>query len=172
MNVPRRNYLDKSSPAEMAIQNAIEEVEKCGDNPHLTSIVLGLFDMKNKMSDYIDGVQSNQVMDPMFVNVLAESSVYLVPTYSISDNGLCNGQMTEIKFCKGDKNNPSMPRQEGFVSETLLNVVKLYLESVNKGDFYCGENVVAITRIEEAIMWIKKRKDNRESRGVLGTYQK
>lgn len=35
--------------------------------------------------------------------------------------------------------------------------------------FACRENSVAITKLDEALMWLQRRTENREARGVEGT---
>lgn len=35
--------------------------------------------------------------------------------------------------------------------------------------FYCQENALALTRLEEAAMWLRARRENRGARGVQGT---
>jgi hypothetical protein len=38
------------------------------------------------------------------------------------------------------------------------------------GKFACRENAIALTKLEEALMWLEKRTRDREERGVEGTY--
>lgn len=52
--VPRRYRLDLNTPAELAIRNAIMEVEKVGCGEELTGIVIGLDDQLHKLADYIE----------------------------------------------------------------------------------------------------------------------
>lgn len=59
---------------------------------------------------------------------------------------------------------------EGIVN--LLEIVRDRLTAFNKGEFATRENACAITHIEEALMWMAKRADDRAERGVLGTYNK
>lgn len=33
----------------------------------------------------------------------------------------------------------------------------------------CRENSIAVTKLDEALMWLKKRKEDRTARGVEGT---
>ena len=51
---PRRIRIDLYTPAEIAIQNAILEVEKIGADIRLTKAVSILSDAKNLVSDCID----------------------------------------------------------------------------------------------------------------------
>lgn len=57
----------------------------------------------------------------------------------------------------------------GIHNEDLLNIVLERLSGFQKSNFRCRENAVAITKIEEALMWLRKRTDGRERRGVEGT---
>ena len=42
----------------------------------------------------------------------------------------------------------------------------------NQGDFACRENSIAITKLEEALLWLNKRTQDRIARNVEGTSQK
>ena len=53
---PRRNQLDKCTPAELAIYNAIEEVEKAGADVKLTDAIIKLQEAKDLVSDFVDGI--------------------------------------------------------------------------------------------------------------------
>lgn len=52
--IPRRNRLDLNTPAEKAIYNAMQEVEKLGANVKLTEAVALLGKAKNLVGDYVD----------------------------------------------------------------------------------------------------------------------
>ena len=60
----------------------------------------------------------------------------------------------------------------GCHNEDLIAIVIDRLECLNQGDFRCRENSIAITKREEAWMWLNKRTLERRSRGVEGTSQK
>lgn len=51
---PRRNRVDLYVPAEIAIQNAVQEVEKAGAHPLLTQAVISLQEAKDFVADYIE----------------------------------------------------------------------------------------------------------------------
>lgn len=59
----------------------------------------------------------------------------------------------------------------GVANEDLLVMVLTRLEGFQKSPFACRENALAITKIEEALMWLRKRTIDREVRGVEGTNQ-
>ena len=109
---------------------------------------------------------------PRILETVRPTAILKVPTYKVTDEGLVDGEGIEIKFCKGDKSNPEVFRQEGFFTETLLQASKEYLESVNVADMRTRETSAAITKLDEALMWIGKRAEDRKLRGVQGTYQK
>lgn len=51
---PRRNRLDLNTAAELAIYNAMQEVEKIGADEKLTQAIVKLQEAKNLVSDFID----------------------------------------------------------------------------------------------------------------------
>jgi hypothetical protein len=70
---------------------------------------------------------------------------------------------------------PERKAPNGAFVETLLSAVKQRIEwyqTVKDGKFACRENVIAITKIDEALLWLDKRTRDREARQVEGTHQK
>lgn len=60
----------------------------------------------------------------------------------------------------------------GVQNEELLAIVIDRLRGFQSGQFSCRENAIALTKIEEALMWLKKRTADRVARGVEGTHAK
>ena len=61
----------------------------------------------------------------------------------------------------------------GAFVETVIAAAKQRIEYYQKtaaGRFACRENAVAITKLDEALMWLQKRTADREARGVEGTH--
>lgn len=58
----------------------------------------------------------------------------------------------------------------GVNNEDLINMVIERLESFQNSEFKCRENALAITKLEEALLWLRKRTIGRENRGVEGTH--
>ncbi len=52
----------------------------------------------------------------------------------------------------------------------LLEIVRDRLKCFQEGDYRCRENAIALTHIEEALLWMNKRVEDRAERNVLGTY--
>lgn len=59
----------------------------------------------------------------------------------------------------------------GVCNEDLLVMVVRRLEGFQNSEFKCRENACAITKLEEALMWLRKRTMGRENRGVEGTHK-
>lgn len=74
--------------------------------------------------------------------------------------------LCEIRFQEGPIRESGV---NGIHNEDLLNIVLERLSGFQQSKFRCRENAVAITKIEEALMWLRKRTDGRERRGVEGT---
>jgi hypothetical protein len=59
----------------------------------------------------------------------------------------------------------------GVCNEDLLVMVIRRLEGFQDSEFKCRENACAITKLEEAMLWLRKRTMGRENRGVEGTHK-
>jgi len=62
--------------------------------------------------------------------------------------------------------------QHGVIDSDLLEIVRDRLKAFQAGPYACRENACALTHIEEALMWMNRRVEDRISRKVLGTYEK
>lgn len=57
----------------------------------------------------------------------------------------------------------------GITTEAMLAIALDRLECFQRGAYKCRENALAITKIEEALLWLGHRSNDRERRGVEGT---
>ena len=57
-----------------------------------------------------------------------------------------------------------------FVEDVILAAIQR-LKFFNNGKFGCRENSCAITHLEEALMWLQRRHDDRVERGVQGKHE-
>ena len=80
-------------------------------------------------------------------------------------------------FVHEESNQLSFQIQRGAIKEvgvngcqidTIIETAKLILEGLNT-NYLCRENSMAITKLDEALMWLDKRKKDREKRNVEGT---
>lgn len=77
------------------------------------------------------------------------------------------GNLAIIKFQNGPRNaEGSIP---GVLDTDLLEIVRDRLRCFQNGDYSCRENALALTCIEEALLWMNKRVEDRAERNVLGT---
>lgn len=58
----------------------------------------------------------------------------------------------------------------GLTNEALLVVLIDRMRGFQSGKFACRENAVALTNLEQALMWLQKRTRERLLRGVEGTH--
>jgi hypothetical protein len=58
----------------------------------------------------------------------------------------------------------------GAFVETVIAAVVERIEFYQAGEFKCRENAIAITKLEEALLWLNYRTQKREQRGVEGTH--
>lgn len=58
----------------------------------------------------------------------------------------------------------------GVMNEDLIAMVICRLEHFQDSAFTCYENDIAITKLEEALLWLRKRTMGREKRSVEGTH--
>lgn len=59
----------------------------------------------------------------------------------------------------------------GVMNEDLLAMVLVRLQHFQDTEFACKENAMAITKIEEALLWLRKRTMGREQKGIEGTHK-
>ncbi len=82
------------------------------------------------------------------------------------------------KYLNFDSNNfeLNVKIQQGPIQEEGVNGCQIddvivfargFINLLNK-EFPCRENALVITKLEEAEMWLKRRKEDREKRGVEG----
>ncbi len=57
----------------------------------------------------------------------------------------------------------------GISGEALIAIQIDRLRCFQKGPYACRENAIALTHLEDALMWLQKRTRDRMARGVEGT---
>lgn len=60
----------------------------------------------------------------------------------------------------------------GITHEALLAILIDRLQSFQAGPYACRENALALTKLQEAQMWLLERTRGRMARGVEGTHEK
>lgn len=83
---------------------------------------------------------------------------------------MCDDEPIEIAFQNGPRKDKSSVH--GVLDTDLLEIVRDRLKCFQSGEFACRENACALTHIEEALMWMNRRVEDRIERNVLGTNNK
>lgn len=109
--------------------------------------------------------------EPKVIETIEAGVTYKIPSYTVTNEGIVDAEPVEVKFCKGDKSDETKFRQTGVFTESILQAAKEYLESVNKEALASRETSMAITKIDEALMWLAKRGEDRRIRNVQQTYK-
>jgi hypothetical protein len=81
-----------------------------------------------------------------------------------------DGDGVRICFQCGPRKDPEA--RKGVCNADLLEIVRDQLRAFQAGPFSCRENACALTHIEEALMWLNCRAEDRAERNVLGTIEK
>lgn len=75
--------------------------------------------------------------------------------------------LAKINFQKGARQEEGSTR--GILDTDLLEIVRHRLSGFQAGKFYSKENQMALDHVEEALLWLNKRVEDRIERNVLGT---
>ena len=59
----------------------------------------------------------------------------------------------------------------GVCNEDLIAMVICRLEHFQQSEYKCRDNACAITKLEEALLWLRKRTMGRENKGIEGTHK-
>lgn len=78
------------------------------------------------------------------------------------------GLLAQVDFQEGPIKEAGV---NGVCGEDLIAMVISRLEHFNMTEYKCRENSMAITKLEEALLWLRKRTMARENRGVEGTHK-
>lgn len=93
------------------------------------------------------------------------------PGGAYHDYLIASAQTTEgfckIEFQKGPRN--AQDARHGVLDCDLLEIVRDRLKAFQAGGYACRENEYALLAIEEALMWMNRRVEDRIERKVLGT---
>jgi hypothetical protein len=79
-------------------------------------------------------------------------------------------QVAKIQFQHGPRGEAYS--KAGVIENVLLAILADRMECFNRGPFSCRENSVVLTKVQEAMHWMRHRADDRAKRGVLGRNEK
>jgi len=105
-------------------------------------------------------------------SVIDERGIVVMDQYELSEQ-VDHLFKQKITFVRGDKtdNGKVIPRVDGILHEQLLAMMITDLQ-YKSSLVPSRETALAITKLQEALFWLEERVRDRESRNVLGTYNK
>ena len=89
-------------------------------------------------------------------------------TQALQQEGWPQAILAEIHFQEGPIKECGV---NGVCNEDLIAMVICRLEHFQKSEYASRDNAMAIMKLEEALLWLRKRTINREERGVEGTHE-
>lgn len=102
-----------------------------------------------------------------------ESCPFALCPFALEDRPKCkdyieqDAKLCDIHFQEGPIKECGV---NGVCNEDLINMVIERLEHFQNTEFKCRENALAITKLEEALLWLRKRTMSREQKGIEGTH--
>lgn len=109
---------------------------------------------------------------------ILDNTTTTVTTVKDQDNTYFVNKIVESEHCGSNEHMVKIHFQDGPIKENdvngcqnedLIAIIIDRLEGFQNTEFKCRENAIAITKLEEALMWLEKRTANRIARGVEGT---
>ena len=92
--------------------------------------------------------------------------VYDIAESEIHADGTSRKTFCTVQFQKGPIKEAGV---NGVMNEDLIAIVIDRMRGFQSGDYACRDNALALTKLEEALMWLRNRTSEREARGVEGT---
>jgi hypothetical protein len=120
-----------------------------------------------KIYDHHDGHGLNESLNIEASNSHEPSGAYHDYTGTFDGDPL--KMVVSVYFQKGPRNEPGS--RAGCLEAALLAIVAHRMRCFQEGEYKCRENALVLTKIEEALHWLKHRADDRKNRGVLGTHK-
>lgn len=107
-------------------------------------------------------------------NIIEEGAQYELPQYEVVDGkGIerVPGPGVVVSFVRGSKlKGEDVPKQSGTLHEHLLAMMVHDLQYKN-GLVPSREGALVITKLQEALGWLRQRQIDRTKRDVVGTYK-
>lgn len=106
--------------------------------------------------------------------IIEEGTTYALPIYRVGDMGIerVEGELLAIKFVRGSRiATEEVEKREGTLHEHLLAMM-IHDMKYKSSLVPSRESSLVITKLEEALGWLRQRQIDRAKRDVLGTYKK
>ena len=110
----------------------------------------------------------NDLITSKYTKIVENEKFELAPCdFKVIENS-SNEVLCSIHFQEGPVKENDI---NGIFNEDAIAMVIRRLECFQNTQFKCRENAIAITKLEEALMWLRKRTIGREKKGVIGTHK-
>lgn len=105
------------------------------------------------------------------MKILREGHKYVAANFENPEYGQTIQFIEKEPINKPDQITELVTINDGTTNEELLTVL---IDRMNylQGKFPCRENAIVITKLEESLMWLEKRTNDRKKRGVEGKHIK
>jgi hypothetical protein len=123
---------------------------------------LNIFD-----TDYLTELE-NEFITKNHTYILHDSKGFNAPHNYIIKNSENDNLLAGIHFQAGPLKESGL---NGIFMEDLIAICINRLKHFQNSEFKCKENDEAIKKLEESLMCLRKRTDNRKERNVLGTHE-
>lgn len=87
----------------------------------------------------------------------------------VESDGIHEGEFNTLQVVNFQDGPIKEAGVNGVHHEDLIHMIVCRLQCFQNGPYSCRDNAMAITKLEEALMWLRKRTVGREARGVEGT---
>lgn len=125
---------------------------------------------RTRINDQVEMVENNvNPLNNYNMQILTEGHKYVAANFENQDYGQTI-QFIE-KAPKEDGSTELVTVNDGTTNEAVIEVLLNRLNYL-QAKFPCRENAIAITKLDEALLWLNKRTADRMKRNVEGTNQK
>ena len=97
----------------------------------------------------------------------ANHEYQIVAAVPVGDDNVAGRIMGTVQFQKGPIKESGV---NGVMNEDLIAIVIDRMRGFQGGSYACRDNEMALTKLEESLMWLRNRTNEREARGVEGTH--
>lgn len=112
-------------------------------------------------------LKNGSLLTNKYTKVYHEEDIEFNAPHHFEVQGTNGAVLSKINFQCGPIKESGV---NGVNNEDLINMVLVRLKGFENSEFKCRENAIAITKLEEALLWLRKRTSDREIRNVEGTH--
>lgn len=119
----------------------------------------------------LDTIQKHHVLNTIYAaddkSIGGANHIYMIECHGQEESSDADISISLICFRYGPRNEKDSIA--GVLDTDLLEIVRDRLKGFQEGDRPSSDNAMALRHIEEALLWLNKRMEERAERGTLGT---